>query len=977
MKYEIGSKYQGFILKEEREVTDISSICRLFEHEKTGARLLYVSNDDENKVFCIGFKTPPEDDTGLPHILEHSVLCGSRKFPIKEPFVELLKSSQNTFLNAMTFSDKTIYPVASMNDKDLMNLMDVYMDAVFYPNIYNKKEIFMQEGWHYELNNVEDELTYKGVVYNEMKGAFSSPEGVLFRRCLNSLFPDTCYGYESGGDPEAITTLTYEKFLEFHKKYYHPTNSYIYLYGNGDIDQHLKFINEEYLAAFDKNEVDSSIKLQVGFDERKDYEYEYPIAKDESEKFKSYFGLNIACGNALNRELITALEIIGDVLMSNTSSPLKEALLKTGIAKDFIVFSSDDPSLQPTFGIYAFEADYKSKDKFLKTIKQTLESIVEKGLDIDLVEGAINKKEFILREANSGGTPKGLVYGEEALKTWLYEGNPMDALEYSKVLNIIKEKYKQGYLEKIIKEYILNNTHSTFVMLKPKKGLSEEKQAKDKEKMSKIKNELSKEQVENLVHETNRLLELQDEPDKKEDILKIPRLKIEDVKKESEWTELEKRSYDGHEVLYYPHKTNEIMYITLKFDLRTVDKELIPYISILEGVLAELSTRKYKYDELSKDIDKNIGGIRINTRNAINIEQPYKYDPQLLVEIKGLVPRTKEMLEILNEIINHTVFTEMDKIHEIIKMLISRIKASMMQNGHKVAVDKLLASFLEYAKYNEYSSGLEFYKFLVGLDEGFNKKCKEIQANLQKVRDLIFNKKSMSMLVVCDEEHYKIFEENINTVISDLNDENLERKQYNFELKKENLGLATQADIQYVAKGYNMRELGDYEPTGQQAVLNSILKYNYLWNEVRVKGGAYGCMVNSSSIGYFIVASYRDPNLKKTIDTYNKVYEYIEKMDIDQDELEKYIISTIGEVDRPYPTPYRKAYSAESRLVAGITKEFDQKIRTEILETNVEKLRKFSNTIKQVMEKDYICVVGNETIIKENAELFDKIESIQ
>ncbi|OGO85702.1 MAG: hypothetical protein A2Y22_04600 [Clostridiales bacterium GWD2_32_59] len=976
MAYEVGSKYHGFILKEEREVKDISSVCRLFEHEKTGARLLYISNDDENKVFSITFRTPPTDDTGVPHILEHSVLCGSRKFPTKEPFVELLKSSQHTYLNAATYPDKTMYPVASMNNKDLQNLMDVYLDAVFYPNIYKKKEIFMQEGWHYELKDKEDNLKYKGVVYNEMTGILSDPMQTLANKSFKYLYPDTCYSSESGGDPEKIIDLKYEDFLEFHKKYYHPSNSYIYMYGDGDIDTYLSFVDKEYLSEFERKEIDSNIKLQQGFEAMREYESEYPISKDEDEKDKSYFALSFVAGNALDRELALALEILGDILMGNNSSPLKKVLLESGIAKDFALDAGGDPTLQPSINIIAFEANNKNKDKFKNIVFESLEKLITEKINPELIEGAINKKEFILREANAGSEPKGCVYNGEVLKTWLYDGNPIDAIEYGKQLDIMKNKCVDGYFENIIETYILNNKHAVYVILNPKKGLADKKLKEENKMLAKLKKLMNKDKINELVEDTNKLIELQGLEESKEDLDKIPRLAISDIKKESNWIDLEEKDVDGVKTLYYGQATNKIMYITLKFDLKTVDKELLRYLTLFKVMLGELSTKNFKYEELAKTIDKNIGHLRVMTRNVINFDDSDQYEPQLVIATKGLVTKTKEMLEIVNEIIQNTVFNESSKIHEIIRMLISKIKSSITNSGAGVALDKLASSFMESAKYNEYISGLGFYEFLIDLDKNFDSRIEEIKQNLEKMKDIVFNKKYMSMLVVCEKGDYKVFLDNISIVTKNIEVKEIEKKVYVFEEDSKRIGLTTQSNVQYVAKGYNYKKLG-YKYSGQYIIIKKILEFDYLWVEVRVKGGAYGSAISNSCFGNFIIFSWEDPNLKETLDIYDNAYKYLEELKIDRNDMEKYIVSTIGELDRPFSTQYQKASSFEAKMVTGITKEIEQRIRAEILEMTEDDVKGFGKILKEIMEQGYICVLGNETNINKNKELFDKVERVK
>ena len=463
---------QAYELVESRKIKDIQSEGILLRHKKTGARVALLSNDDENKVFAVGFRTPPENSTGVPHIIEHSVLCGSKEFPVKDPFVELVKGSLNTFLNAMTYSDKTVYPVASCNDKDFQNLMHVYLDAVFYPNIYQEKKIFMQEGWHYEMEDLDSPLTYNGVVYNEMKGAFSSPDEVNDREMMNSLFPDTIYGVESGGDPKVIPELTYEQFLDFHRRYYHPSNSYIYLYGNMDMAEKLEWIDEHYLSKFDRLEIDSTIKMQKAFDKPVTIHKEYPIMEGESLDNNTYLSYNIVVGTALDKELCFAMQILENALGSASAAPLKLALIHKNIGTEVYTEYSNG-IYQPIFSIVAKNANENQKDEFVATIEDELKRLVKEGIDKKSLLAGLNYYEFKYREADFGSYPKGLMYGIWMLESWLYNDNmPFDMLETVEVLKDLKAKIDTDYFEQLIEKYLIQNNHKSILVVSPKEGLT-------------------------------------------------------------------------------------------------------------------------------------------------------------------------------------------------------------------------------------------------------------------------------------------------------------------------------------------------------------------------------------------------------------------------------------------------------------------------------------------------------------------------
>ena len=589
------NRIQTYELVEKKTLEGIKSEGYLLRHKKSGARVVLIENDDENKVFAIGFRTPPEDSTGLPHILEHSVLCGSRNFPAKDPFVELVKGSLNTFLNAMTYPDKTVYPIASCNDKDFQNLMHVYMDAVLYPNIYRDDKTFRQEGWSYELDDKDGELKYNGVVYNEMKGAFSSPEGVLDRMILNSLFPDTSYSNESGGDPEEIPSLTYEQFLAFHKKYYHPSNSYIYLYGNMNMEEKLNWLDEMYLKDFDKMEIDSKIRFQKPFDKPVEWKREYSISNAESEEANTYLSYNKVIGTSLDRELYLAFSILDYALLSAPGAPLKKELMDAGIGRD-IMGSLDNGIYQPIFSVVAKNAEETQKEQFVKVIEDTLKDIAEKGIDSKALTAGINYHEFRYREADFGNYPKGLMYGLQMFDSWLYDDTkPFIHIDALDTFTFLKQQIGTGYYEGLIRKYLLDNTHGSVVMICPKKGLTAKKDKELSEKLQDYKNSLSEEQVEKLIKNTKELREYQEEPTPEDVLEKIPVLKVSDISEEIAPVYNEELKAGKVPFIYHEIETNGIGYLDVLFDLRTLTEEEIPYAGLLQAVLGIIDTKHYGY----------------------------------------------------------------------------------------------------------------------------------------------------------------------------------------------------------------------------------------------------------------------------------------------------------------------------------------------------------------------------------------------
>ena len=653
------------------ELSDLKSKGTLLKHKKSGARVLLMENDDENKVFTIGFRTPPSDSTGVPHIMEHSVLCGSKEFPVKDPFVELVKGSLNTFLNAMTYPDKTVYPVASCNDKDFQNLMHVYMDAVFYPNIYQNDKTFRQEGWSYKLDDPDGELTISGVVYNEMKGAFSSPEGVLDRVVLNSLFPDNAYSVESGGDPEVIPELTYEQFLDFHRKYYHPSNSYIYLYGDMDMEEKLRWLDEKYLSDFENEPVDSEIHLQKPFTEMKEVVQEYSIASEESEEDNTYLSYNKVIGTTLDEKLYLAFEILDYALLSAPGAPLKKALLDAGVGKD-ISGSYDNGVYQPIFSVISKNANVEQKEEFVRVIEDTLKDIVKNGINKKALRAGINYHEFRFREADFGNYPRGLMYGLQLFDSWLYdETKPFIHMQAIPTFEFLKEQVETGYFEELIQKYLLANIHGSIVIIKPERGRTARMDKELADKLQAYKDSLSKEEIDALVKATKELEEYQEEESAPEDLAKIPVLGREDISREIAPIYNKELETSGVKLVHHGVETNGIGYTALLFDLSGIPEEKLPYISILQSVLGIINTKNYEYSELFNEINVHTGGIGTSLELYTDVTKVKEKEFRATFEIKGkaLYPKMDVLFSMMREILMESDLGDEKRLKEILAML--------------------------------------------------------------------------------------------------------------------------------------------------------------------------------------------------------------------------------------------------------------------------------------------------------------------
>ena len=974
MNFEINKSYHGFKLIEEKKIDDISSKVRLFFHEKSGAKLVSIENSDDNKVFSISFKTLPDNSTGVFHILEHSVLCGSRKFPSKEPFVELVKGSLNTYLNAATYPDKTMYPVASKNDKDFRNLMDVYLDAVFYPNIYKYPEIMEQEGWHYEISNKQENLKYKGVVYNEMQGVYSSPESLLFRGINSNLFPDTPYGFDSGGDPDEIPELTQEQFLNYHKKFYHPSNSYIYLYGDMDIEENLKFIDENYLSSFDKIDLNIEIPKQKPFDKMKEKFINYPISSEESEADKTYLSLNFTIGDIKDRELYLAFDLLEDMLLETSASPLKKALVDSAIAKDvFGIYNNG--SLQTSLSIIVKNSNEDKKEEFKSVVFKTLQNIVKNGFDKDLIQAVLNSKEFELKEADYSSYPKGLVYCEKVLGSLLYEGSPFQNLEFNEVLKHIKDNVNDRYFEKLIEKYILNNNHSLLFMVIPKKHLAEEKVKEQEEKLEIYKKSLTEDEVQKLIEENSRLIKRQSEPDNQEDLEKIPLLSIKDVKKNLDTYNTVIKDVDNYKILYTELVTNGIDYIDFYFDTSYVKQEQIPYITLLSYLFGKVDTENYSYEELSNEVNKNTGGIDFDAEAYSNMDKVDEYYPKFIIKGKALHTKSESLLKLIFEIVNSSKFDNYKRIKEILSELKSRIEMIIVSGGHRIASSKVNSYYSELGKYVETINGFTFYKFLVEIEKTFDDKRDQIIRNLLEVSKSIFTTNNLIVnLGSSKEDHDELSKAVIDIISGNLTSNSNEKIEYKFELKKENEALSTSSKVQYVAKGYNFAKFG-FKYSGKLQVLRTISNYDYLWNNVRVRGGAYGVFINFKRNGNMNITSYRDPNLSETIDVYNNFYKYLENFSADEREMTKYILGTISTLDTPLTNSMICDRQA-ALYISNIDDSFLQREREEILETKVEDIKNFAPLIDKCMKENYICVLGGKEKIKQNSNLFENIINV-
>ena len=959
---------------DEHRVEDVQSDGFILRHKKSGARIAILSNNDDNKVFYIGFRTPPEDETGVPHIIEHTTLCGSKKFPVKDPFIELAKGSLNTFLNAMTYPDKTVYPVASCNDQDFKNLMDVYLDAVFNPNITKYEEIFKQEGWHYELTGKDDELKINGVVYNEMKGAYSSPDEVLSSQIYRSLFPDNTYSKDSGGNPEYIPKLTYEAYLDFYHKYYHPSNSYIYLYGDMDVVERLEWLDKEYLSLYDYKKVNSEINKQPAFDEIKNVEAQYSITMDDSQENKTYLSYNRVVGDSLDEMLYQAFDVLDYALVSSPGAPVKQALIDAGIGDD-VYGSYDAGILQPVFSFVAKNANASQADEFESIIENTLKEVVKTGINKEALLAGINSSEFKFREADFGQFPKGLLFGLNCLDSWLFDDmKPFIHLECLGTFAKLRKAVDTDYFEKLIQEYLLDNTHGSSVTVKPKRGLGNEREEALAKELSDYKASLSDEEIKKLIEDTEHLKKYQEEPSSDEDLRKLPMLTRADMKKNAmPFSNIEDELSDV-KVVRHDIESNGIDYISFLFDAGDFAQSELGYLGFFTNALGLVSTEKYSYTDLANATNIYTGGISTGTASHPDIKDRNNFVFKLEVKLKVLEKNLDKALELMEQMLLSSDFTDTKRLGELVAQIKARLQANLSSSGHLVAAMRSMSSFSRYALYQDELKGIAFYRSICHIEKELSESPKSVSDKLAAIAKKLFARNRMLISFTGNNEAYGNAKPSLEKVIAGFDKMSAVGNQAEVHFNTAKEAFIDASQIQYVAKTGDFICEG-YEYTGALRLLRIILSYDYLWINVRVKGGAYGCMNTFLRSGESYFVSYRDPNLSDTLDVYDRIPEYIKNFSPDERDMTKYIIGTFSALDTPM-NPEAKGSRSLSAYLEGITYEQIQKERNEILNAQPEDIRRLADLVEAVLKKDSICVIGNENMIKESAGLFENVEKL-
>lgn len=950
----------GFELVQEEEIVELNTKAQLFRHVKSGAELLSLQNDDENKVFGIAFRTPPPDSTGVPHIMEHAVLGGSRKYRVKEPFVELVKGSLNTFVNAMTSSDKTTYPVASQNLQDFYNLVDVYLDAVFYPLLTPYH--LQQEGWHYELEDVDAPLLYKGIVFNEMKGAYSSPDDLLYRRSQQSLFPGNAYGLDSGGDPKVMPDLTYEQFKAFHKTYYHPSNARILFYGDDPPQKRLRILNE-YLKDFEKAEIDSTIALHPLFSEPRRFTYSYGVDSEADTGKKGYVQMNWLLPENDAQALTMALSILSYALVSSSASPLRKALIDSGLGEDVTGGGLSTAARQMTFSVGLKGIATADVAKVETLTLDTLQKLAAEGFEKEMVEAAVNTIEFRLRENNTGRYPRGLVLMFSALSTWLYDGDPFAPLAYEAPLTAVKTRLQEdpGYLQELLRAHLLQNPHRTTVVLEPDPELDRREEAAEKEKLAQIRAGMSRQERQAIVDNTRELKRRQETPDSPAALATLPRLTLDDLDKENKLIPLAVSTAHDSQILYHDLFTNGIVYLDLGFNLQVLPQELLPYVPLFGTSLLQMGTEEEDYVKLLQRIGRKTGGIS-TARFISTIRDRDENSAWFILRGKATADQVHELLAILRDVLLTVKLDNQERFRQLVLRAKAGKEAGLVPGGHSVIHRRLQAHMSTSGWAAEQMGGIDYLFFLRQLAHDVDHNWPGVLQKLEEVRHLLLNRNGMICNVTLDDENWRHVEPQLSDFLTELPHRPVSLAQWKPDPFPAHEGLTIPAQVNYVGKGANLYELG-YELDGSIAVITKYLRTTWLWEKVRAQGGAYGAFcafARQSGILNFV--SYRDPNLLDTLTNYDQTADFLRRLELSEDELVKSIIGAISDIDA-YQLPDAKGYTSMIRYLLEQSDEERQRFRDEVLSTTTADFKAFADVLHAVTGQGRVVVLGSQDAI--------------
>ncbi|MDF2671932.1 MAG: peptidase [Clostridiales bacterium] len=973
---EVGKSYYGFQLTSVKDEPSIDSTVMIFTHVKTGAKLMYIKNEDTQRVFDITFRTPVSDNTGVNHIIEHSVLDGSKNYPVKSPFKEMLKGSLGSFINAMTSTDYTTYPVASTNEQDLENLMGVYLDAVFYPNLTTNSNIFKQEGWRYELPSKDSDLSVNGVVYNEMKGNYSDPQWLLRNAVNQSLFPDTSNKWDSGGNPDAIPTLSEYQFISTYKRNYTPSNSYIYLYGKLDIAKYLQFIDKNYLSKFDKVAVDTSIKTQKPLSNIPEKVVIYPVAQGSDTKEKTYLSLNYVTGNIEDKETNTALSFLSYLLMGTDNAPLKKALTDSNIAEN-VSSSFSIQGIQPVFSINAVNSDEASKEVFQKTILNTLQNISKNGFDKDFLKSALASYDISIRYEKLltpmlGGN--GIILSQTALATWIYDKDPTMYFETDSVMKKIKESDENKYFQNLINKYLLSNNYHSLVILKPDAGLESRNAESSTKKLEVYKSTIGEKGNVSLLKETEAFNAWQKSEDSKEAVETLPKLSLKDIKPELPDLSYKVENQSGINVLTHNADLNGLSSINLYFDSSKVPQDKLHYLSLLSALLGNVNTKEHSSQELSNGMLQHMGNPVVFAPSAVSdSKNPDKYSPKMAVSFMVPDDNISKSFDIVEEVINSSEFNDRQKIKQIIEQNKAGLQMIFTSGSGFAAIMRMSSYMNESGRYSDELTGYSYYKFLQDIDNNFDAKWEEISKNLKDTCSLVFNKNGLVASYSGAEESAQIFKKELSRVSGEINAQILPQQKYTFAQPDKNTAFSSIAKVQTIIQAGDFKKAG-YKYSGKMMVLQNVLNMGYLWNKVRTTGGAYGVQSSFSSDGRVMLASMSDPNLKETLEAFKGAVDYLKNFKATDDEMANYIIGAVKDyVNLKTTGPLMEGALCDSMYLTNSSSNELLEFEKEALSTTPEDIRNYGDMLDKILKQNIYFVEGSKEKIEQNKQLFNEI----
>ncbi|GAB4815027.1 hypothetical protein N2152v2_002073 [Parachlorella kessleri] len=970
----------GFELVQEQYLPEYNSQALLYRHKKTGAQLMSVINSDENKTFGVTFRTPVANSKGTPHILEHSVLCGSDKYPIKEPFVELMKGSLNTFLNAFTYPDRTCYPVASANLQDFYNLVDVYLDAVLHPNCIKDPRIFAQEGWHYELEDPKDPLSFKGVVFNEMKGVYSSPDSVNGRVTQQVLHPDNSYAQDSGGDPVAIPDLTFDEFKGFYESYYHPSNARFWFYGDDPAEERLRIV-DAYLQAFEPREVDSTVKTQPLFKEPKRVVEHYAAGESSEDGGapKAFVSVNwLLSEERLDLETELALGFLNYLLLGTAASPLYKALMDSGLGEAMIGGGLEDELRQPIFsGVPEEDAG-----KVEQLILDTLARLEKEGFTQTAVEAAINTIEFSLRENNTGRFPRGLSLMLRSMSSWIYDQDPFQPMRWEDDLAHFKARLARGedVFGPLIRQYLLDNGHRVTVELRPDAALGEKIDAKESERLQAVRSQLGEQELQRVISETEELKERQETPDAPEAVACIPRLHLSDLPTTITKTPTSIREAPGGvKLLTHDLFTNDVLYLDVALDLRPVPTHLLPLLPLFSRSLTQMGTEKESMTELTERIGRKTGGVSVSpfVSSVKSSPDPVAY---LMVRGKAMADKAGDMLDIMRDILLTAKFDDYERFKQMVLESKAGLESGVVSSGQSFAGSRLDAQRSVAGWVSEQMGGIAYLDYIRNLANRLESDWEGVKADLEKIRSALLQRRGALVNLTGDERTLSLASPAVEAFLDSLPLVAGNGARWDQLLTPQNEALVVPTQVNFVCKAGNLYADAGYQLHGSSYVINKFLGTSWLWDRVRVSGGAYGgfCDFDSHS-GMFTYSSYRDPNLLKTVDVYDGTVDFLRGLELTRDELDKAIIGTIGDIDA-YQLPDAKGRTAFMRHLLGVSDEERQQRRDEILGTSMADFHRFADALAAVKEQGRVVAVTSADKLQaaqaERPDLFEQVKRV-